>query len=109
MLVTPATDSTSSGMCVRPIDPDASISSITFGFTSAAAVVTIGVLEMSVGPPSEAVATVIATTAAKAWAAGRRDANPKWACFMVSLFRRAAPLLQENLRVADCVARADHL
>src|SRR5678816_2252680 len=48
MLFGPVTVSTSSGMWVRPIDLDASRSSMTFGFTPAGDLVTIGMLLMSV-------------------------------------------------------------
>ena len=48
MLLMPVTVSTSSGMWLQPIEPDASISSMMFGLTCTEGVPASGVLEMSV-------------------------------------------------------------
>src|ERR1700750_2935808 len=106
MLSGRVTVSTSSGMWVRAIEPDASISSMMFGFTSAAVVVTIGVDAMSVGPAWPIEPSDIASMAPTPRTPKRRAAKGCSAFFMMYLvFGQQSPLLNQNLGVADRVAR----
>src|ERR1022692_3562645 len=108
MLVGPVTDSTSSGMCVRAIESDASMSSITFGLACAADVVTIGALSISVGAANENDEAVRESTKARSRTARRRSKKEDRTCFMMfSLSRRDS--LQNDLGVADRVAYPGHL
>jgi hypothetical protein len=70
-------------MCVRPIEPDASISSMMFGFTRAAVVVTIGVLAMSVCAACAAPMIDIARTTATRRAPRLRSVDKSSTCFMM--------------------------
>ena len=82
-------------MWVRAIEPDASINSMMFGFTSAAVVEASGVAAISVWPPWLIEASVIASTAATPRAPRRRRAEKGWTIFMGVLVISAAIAVTE--------------
>src|SRR5450631_2250258 len=92
MLFGPAVVSSSSGMCVRAIEPDASISSMMLGFTAADVDEAIGLFEMSVGAACDDDAIASATTTAARDKTRLCDAMDGWTCFMMlDLVRRPMP------------------
>ena len=70
-------------MCVRAIEPDASISSMMLGLTAADVDEAIGLFEMSVGAACDAVAIANATTTAVRDRVRQCEAMGGWACFMM--------------------------
>src|SRR5947209_4908307 len=106
MLVVPVTLSTSSGMWPQAMEPEVSISSITFGFTAGESVLASGMFEMSVGAAwagrmdePKASRTAMAT-------ARTRRASRLAACFMVILVQSRSA--QDHLGVAHGVLRSEN-